>query len=205
MKVSQVTLATSTKPWFRPLSRRIMLSLLVLILLAGIAVLGFSRQILTIDSGDVEADAIVVLGGGEGQHRPERAAELVAKGRAPLVLVSGAGDFDLNVNRLEKAGLSASAIMVENRSRSTLQNAQFSIPLLRKMGAHRVIIVTSWYHSRRALKCFQQLAPDIQFASCPSYWGNPYEEWYGRDIGGYLVVEYAKLLGYWVCYGVSPF
>jgi uncharacterized SAM-binding protein YcdF (DUF218 family) len=43
--------------------------------------------------------------------------------------------------------------------------------LLRQMGAKRVIIVTSWYHSRRALACFEHYAPDIKFYSRPSYFG----------------------------------
>ena len=39
------------------------------------------------------------------------------------------------------------------------------------MGAQRVIIVTSWYHSRRALACFEHYAPDMKFYSRPSYFG----------------------------------
>jgi len=205
MKAFHVTSAISAQRWFRPVSWRVMLGLLVFILLVGLAAIGFSRQILTIDSGNVQADAIVVLGGGADQLRPERAAELVVQGRAPIVLVSGAGDFDRNVSRLELAGLPASSVMIENRSKSTLQNARFSIVLLRKMGARRVIIVTSWYHSRRALMCFRHLAPDIQFASCPSYWGSPGAERYGQNVGGYIMAEYMKLLGYWICYGIRPF
>jgi uncharacterized SAM-binding protein YcdF (DUF218 family) len=62
-------------------------------------------------------------------------------------------------------------IMLECGSHTTRENAEFSIPLLRQIGAHRVIIVTSWYHSRRALMCFEHYAPDIKFYSRPSYAG----------------------------------
>jgi uncharacterized SAM-binding protein YcdF (DUF218 family) len=169
------------------------------------AALGFSRQILTVDSGDTKADAIIVLGGGSNQLRPERAAELFRKGLAPLVVVSGTGDDQLNALALERNGVPKSAIVIEGRSKSTLQNARFSIDILRQKDVHRAIIVTSWYHSRRALQCFEQLGPDIHFASCPSYWGYPFLDWTARGVIGYVVYEYVKLLGYWVCYGIRPF
>jgi uncharacterized SAM-binding protein YcdF (DUF218 family) len=75
----------------------------------------------------------------------------------------------------------------------------------RPAGAKRVIIVTSWYHSRRALHTFQHYAPDIQFYSRPSYFGYPRTQWSRDGISGYIRAEYVKLAGYWVCYGVWPF
>jgi uncharacterized SAM-binding protein YcdF (DUF218 family) len=72
------------------------------------------------------------------------------------------------------------------------------------MGAHRVIIVTSWFHSRRALACFEHYAPDIQFYSRPSYLDYSEAKWNQKGISGNLKSEYVKLLGYWVCYGVCP-
>src|ERR1035441_10336009 len=71
-------------------------------------------------------------------------------------------------------------------------------------GAKRVIIVTSWYHSRRALHAFQHYAPDIQFYSRPAYFGYPRTQWSRAGISGYIRAEYVKLAGYWVCYGVCP-
>ena len=54
---------------------------------------------------------------------------------------------------------------------TTRENALLSIPLLRSHDDTRVIIVTSWYHSRRALNCFRHYAPDLHFYSRPSYSG----------------------------------
>ena len=105
---------------------------------------------------------------------------------------------------LEKDGVPKTAIAIESKSRTTRENAEFSIPLLRRMGAHRVIIVTSWYHSRRALACFEHFAPDIQFYSRPSYFGYLSKDSNRRKISGYVKFEYVKLLGYWVCYGICP-
>jgi uncharacterized SAM-binding protein YcdF (DUF218 family) len=187
--------------------RRIILKIFVLLfvllaLLAAVAWL-FPQRVLTVDSGPVKADAIVVLGGG-WPDRPERAAELFKEGEAPKILVSGFGDCESNEKLLERNGVTNTDIILETKSRTTRENAEFSIPLLRKMGAHRVIIVTAWYHSRRGLACFEHYAPDIKFYSRPSYFAYPKTEWHPKGISGYVKSEYVKLLGYWVCYGVCP-
>ena len=187
--------------------RRIILKifLLLFVLLALLAAVAwfFPQRVLTVDSGPVKADAIVVLGGG-WPDRPERAAELFKEGEAPKILVSGYGDCVSNEKLLEREGVNTADIILEPKSRTTQENAEFSIPLLRQMGAHRVIIVTSWYHSRRALACFEHYVPDIQFYSRPSYFAYPKTEWHPKGISRYVKSEYVKLLGYWVCYGVCP-
>jgi len=141
---------------------------LLLVLLAALAWF-FPQQVLTVDSGPVKGDVLVVMGG--YPDRAVRAAELFKQGEAPKVLVSGLGDSASNRKLLEQNGVTNTAIILEGKSRTTRENAEFSIPLLRQMGARRVIIVTSWYHSRRALMCFEHYAPDIQFYSRPSYFG----------------------------------
>jgi len=179
--------------------------LLLCALVLGLAAFFFPQQVLIVDSGEVNADVIIVMGGA-WLERPQRAAELFKQGEAPKVLVSGAGDGELNRQFLEQDGVSAAAIQMETNSYSTRENATFSIPLLRQMGAHRVIIVTSWYHSRRALACFEHYAPDISFYSRPDYFD------FQRKASGaerkqqdrHVRAEYLKLFGYWVCYGVCP-
>ena len=172
-------------------------------ILLGLTAYFFPQQVLTVDSGPVQADAMVVLGGA-GLERPERAAELFRQGEAPLIICSGYGDTQTYKTVLIKSGVPVQSITLEPKSRTTRENAEFSIPLLQQMGAHRVIIVTSWYHSRRALACFEHYAPDIKFYSRPSYFGYPRAEWHPKDIGSRARSEYVKLLGYWVFYRVCP-
>ena len=176
--------------------------LFIVVTLAGAAFL-FPQQVLTIDSGEVKADAIVVLGGGDG--RPQRAAELYRQGAAPLVVVTGYGDCEFNMQLLQKDGVPSGVITPEPAALTTLQNATFTIPLLRAMRVHRVIIVTSWFHSRRALACFKHVAPDLQFYSRPCY--EEYQPKSGNRTGysWRINYEYVKLLGYWVRHGVWPF
>jgi uncharacterized SAM-binding protein YcdF (DUF218 family) len=185
-------------------ARIVLLGMLVLLFGLALAAFLFPAQVLLMEGGPVQADAIVVLGGGMGE-RPSRAAELFKSGAAPEIIVSGAGDAEENRRLLESNGVPAASIELEPKSKSTKQNAQFSIPLLRRLGAKRVIIVTTWYHSRRALHAFQHYAPDMQFYSRPSYYGYPRAQWSHDGISGYIRAEYVKLAGYWVCYGVCPF
>jgi len=182
---------------------RISLAAGAALLSAALACYFFPQKVLTVDSGEVKADVLVVLGGGS-QERPARAAELFKTGQAPLIVCTGFGDGGANEACLTNAGVPASAILLESRSRTTRENAQFSVPLLRAHGVKRAIIVTDWFHSRRALACFEHYAPDIKFYSRPSYVGYPKAEWNRTGISGYVKSEYWKLLGYWLRYGVCP-
>jgi len=164
----------------------------------------FPHELLKVDSGPVSADVLVVVGGAPTE-RPQRAAELYKAGRAPKIILSGTGDGLFAEHMLETNGVPASAIVREGNSHTTFENAKFSIPLLRTMGAKRVIIVTSWYHSRRALACFKHFAPDITFYSRPSYYAYSRSEWGHTGLHAYIKMEYLKIAGYWLWHGVCPF
>ena len=182
---------------------RIGLALGFLILALAAVAFFLPQKLLCVDSGPVKADTIVVLGGGLGE-RPERASELFKNHDAPLIIVSGFGDCEINQRILLKAGVPAAAIQLEGKSRTTRENAEFTIQLLRAENIHRVILVTSWYHSRRALQCFEHYAPEIQFYSRPSYFAYARADWRHRNIEHRVYLEYGKLTGYWLCYGVRP-
>ena len=164
----------------------------------------FPQQILCVESGDVHADALVVLGGDFG-NRSARAAELFRQGVAPKIIVSGAGDCTINLELLTNAGVPASAIQLESRSKTTRENAEFSVSLLRADGVRRAIVVTSWYHSRRALSCFRHYAPEIEFYSRPSYSNYARSTWSRAGVWRDVRAEYMKIPGYWLRYGICPF
>ena len=165
----------------------------------------YPEKFLCVDSGkNFSADVIVVLGGGL-HERPERAAELFQQHAAPRIIITGAGDDEINRLILRQKGVPASAIEVENNSTTTRENAEFTLKLLRAENVHRVILVTSWYHARRALKTFEHYAPDLKFYSRPSYYAFAREEWPQRGNGHRMRWEFLKLPGYWIRYGVNPF
>jgi uncharacterized SAM-binding protein YcdF (DUF218 family) len=191
---------TGRKKWLL----RVVLVLFTLLVLLAAAALLYPQKFLCVDSGPVRADVMVVLGGGS-HDRPERAAELFKERIAPRILVSGLGDCTIYRRSLIQAGVPAQAIQMEDRSRTTRENAILAVNLLRHQGVRRVIIVTSWYHSRRALACFEHYGPEIQFYSCPSYFADTRPDWLRHGLSHRVYLEYPKLLGYWMCYGISPF
>jgi uncharacterized SAM-binding protein YcdF (DUF218 family) len=185
---------------------KILAGLFGLVSLLGLAACFFPQQVLTVDSGPVKADAMVVLGGGGrlSFSRPERALELFKVGETHLIICSGLGDTSARKDYLTDSGVPAADILLEPKSHTTRENAIFTATLLRSRHLHSAIIVTSWYHSRRALACFEHYAPDIKFYSRPSYAGYSKNEWHSKGVGKFIRAEYMKLLGYWVCYGVCP-
>jgi len=124
-----------------------------------------------------EAQAIVVLGGGiapgtarrpqpdlnEAADRVWHAARLFHAGRAPLILVSGGHDPEASRYSEAQAmrmllidlGVPPAAILLEEISRNTRQNASESARLLRDRGIHRILLVTSASHMARALTHFE--------------------------------------------------
>ena len=188
------------------ISRVAKLVLLMTALLALVVCVAwlYPEKFLCVDSGPVSADVIIILGGGQ-HERPQRAAELFLQHAAPRVIISGAGDHEINRQILIRAGVPAAAIEVESESATTRENAKFALKLLRAEKVQKVILVTSWYHSRRVLVTFRHFAQELTFYSRPSYFGFAREEWKRTGLGRRMRWEFLKLPGYWLRYGVSPF
>ena len=189
----------------RKLIFRTAIGIFLLAALAVVTACYYPEKILCVDSGPVaSADVIVVLGGGN-HERPLRAAELFRQHVAPRILISGAGDDGINLQLLLQSGVPAGAIEVENKSLTTRENAEFTIKLLRAQHVHSAILVTSWYHARRSLHVFEHYGPEIKFYARPSYYGYARNEWVSRGIYKHMRLEFLKVPGYWIYYGVNPF
>lgn len=176
----------------------------IVALLTGVVAWFYPEKFLTVDCGPVAADVIIVLGGGE-HERPLRAAHLFAQRAAPRIIITGAGDDEINRRILIANGVPAKAIEVENQSATTCENAEFTDKILRAEKVHSAILVTSWYHSRRAEKTFEHFAPELKFYSRPSYYAFSRDDWKKLDINRRMRLEFLKLPGYWLRYGVNPF
>lgn len=123
------------------------------------------------------ADAIVVLGGalapprhgqlmpdlGGGSDRVWAAARLYRAGKAPLLLLSGSSDPDESATSeafamrllLLDLGVPADAMVLEEKSRNTAENARFAAGILRARGMSSVLLVTSAMHMERARAQFE--------------------------------------------------
>ncbi len=176
----------------------------LVVLVLGVMAWFYPEKFLTVDSGPVTADVIIVIGGGS-HERPLRAAQLFQQHAAARVLITGAGDDKINRQLLIANGVPARAIEVENQSSTTCENAKFTIQRLRTEHVRSAILVTSWYHARRAEKTFAHFAPELKFYSRPAYFAYARDDWKKRGINRRMRLEFLKLPGYWIRYGVNPF
>lgn len=163
----------------------------------------FWRHCLVVSVPMAKADALIVLGG-EPSARPTEAARLYREGVAPLVFVSGVGDAASNKRVLMEEGVPEKAIRLEPDSVTTYTNARFLRPLLSRAGVHSALIVTSPFHTRRALATFRKVIPEIRFGVTDAsigWWGRPE----GRgDLDRFALIEFFKTAEYMVIYGIFP-
>ncbi len=118
------------------------------------------------------ADAIVLLGGPD-HDRVWRAARLYRAGKAPFVIVTGglvwpgAAPSNAAVMRIQlrALGVPDDAIIIENHSRNTRQNALFVAELAAPLGIEQVLLVTSPYHMPRAAAAFGSTALQVIHAA----------------------------------------
>jgi uncharacterized SAM-binding protein YcdF (DUF218 family) len=160
-------------------------------------------RLLVVRSGVRPADVIVVLGG-DWPLRGGRAAALFRAGLAPRILASGAGECDKIRRLMLGAGAPRDAIAVECASKNTIENAAFSAPILAAMRARSALLVTSWFHTRRALGSFEKEAPGIDWMSVPAERNEPLRTLIRDHTGVVVAEEYFKLAYYALRYGVSP-
>lgn len=113
----------------------------------------------------VDAQAIVILAGGVRRNAPEYDAPApgpttlerlvygarVARTLGLPVLVSGSRLEAASMNAFLHTDLGVTARWVENRSRDTHENAQFSAVILARDGVHKVVLVTSSAHMARSV------------------------------------------------------
>jgi uncharacterized SAM-binding protein YcdF (DUF218 family) len=174
-------------------------------------------------------DGIIVLGGAidiqpsvvrgvpelnEAAERMTAAVELARKypaarvvfsgGEASLIL-RGANEADFAVAFFEGLGLPHERVLLENRSRNTVENAEFSKSLAQPQPGERWLLVTSAYHMPRAVGAFRAVGFAVE----------PYPvDWRTRGIEGAIIPfnsaadglkrtdtasrEWVGLLAYWL-------
>lgn len=128
-----------------------------------------------------KADAIVLLGGAMrgdtpmgtladlNQHadRLVHAVALYKAGKAPVVLLSGGGLGEGRPEALQMKdvlgvmGVPVQHMLLEKQSRNTYDNAVNSARILKDGGMHRILLVTSAYHMRRALGVFERQGLEV--------------------------------------------
>jgi len=137
----------------------------------------FWERWLVVSAPMERADALIVLGG-EPQARPTEAARLYRAGVAPKVFVTGIGDSSRNRQFLIAEGVPQDSFTVEPKSTTPFANATLLKPLLAGAQVRRALIVTSPFHTRRALGTFRKVMPEITFGVTDTsigWWKRPGE------------------------------
>ncbi len=155
-----------------------------------------------------KADAIF-LPGGSHPEQPEYAAELYRKGYAKWLVPSGGvsvkrdkwpgvrskadvyngnyqSDCEFFTDVFLKNGVPASAIIGEDKSGHTLDNAFLSRRVVdeNELEIKTAIIVCKAFHARRCLMLYQMAFPDTKFYVCPVVcMGITKDNWYKSEQG----------------------
>ncbi|MFA4083291.1 YdcF family protein [Mycobacteroides salmoniphilum] len=125
---------------------------------------------------DFSKPAVVILGYGlkpDGSMR-DKLYQRVATGRAianmfpnSFIIVTGGNpqngvsEAEQMRNMLVGLGYPSDRIVVEPRANSTVQNAQFSVPLAKQAGASGIILVTNSTHQQRADRNFADAGGNV--------------------------------------------
>lgn len=194
------------------------LKILLVVIVVWTIVAAAAARALIVRVPLASADAIVVLSGSSSyRERTQKAAQLYREGRAPLVLLTddhtrGGWDSAQQTNpffverardELIKLGVPRDRIRIApGIAAGTRDEALIVKDYAERERLRSLLIVTSSYHSRRALRSVQQVVSangttvglEPASASPSAFWWLGPEGW--RNVGG----EYVKLVYYWFKY-----
>ncbi len=180
--------------------------------------LSATGRYLVADEPPAKADAIVVLAG-SAPDRILEAVDLFQQGLAPRIVLTRGSDspgidhlrkrgaqmleaYEQNASIAEQLGVPKGAIeVVAGGAGGTVTEARVVIDHLRKKRVTRALIVTSKIHTRRAGWIYRGMARnEMSFTTCASRY-DPYDParwWHSRGYTRRVVIEYQKLLIYWL-------
>lgn len=182
-------------------------ALVVVLFLSRSAWLGALGGYLVKAEPPAHADMIVVLAGDSNGNRIITAAEMVKRGYAPKVLVSGpAGIYGYHESELAipfavKRGYPASYfIALPHSAHSTREEAEAVVAELRRQGVHSFDLVTSDYHTRRAASTFSEVIGNLEMhvVAAPDVYFTPNGWWESREGRKTFIIEWMKTVASWL-------
>jgi len=119
---------------------------------------------------EVQADALVVLGGGSyntGILKEDSMKRLLTgfilhkRYGLPIILSGGASigklpEAEVMKQVLEELGVDKKEIITEVRSRDTFENAKYVKEICKERNFKKIVLITSAYHMRRAVETFRK-------------------------------------------------
>lgn len=202
--------------------RRRLMKAALLVLVAWPLVAWGAASVLVVRRPLEGADALVVLSGSSVyQERARWAARLFREGRAPRVVLTRDGHaggwsqergrtmlfYERSVEALEREGVPRERVEVlPQLVASTYDEAVALREYAARSGARRLLVVTSPYHTRRALWTFGRVLattgvevginapPAGEQSPAPHAW------WLSRRGWNAVAAEYPKMVYYWLSY-----
>lgn len=161
------------------------------------------------------ADLILVPGSRKAPvYRVPEAVKLFDRKKAPLILLSGGAKISYCGNTVteaeamfkaaEKLGVDSSVLLTESSSHSTAENMRLSGEIIEKQlpNCKKIVIVTTAYHMRRALKLAQHELPQYDFVPCPASHGSAQRSnWIKTQKGRRHALDECMKFGYYIKYG----
>lgn len=154
------------------------------------------------------ADVIVILAG-EEIERVEHGVKLFKEGwsrKDKIIMAGGPIVWKYTWASLMKEhaislGVPKDAILLEDKSKSTEEDAIFTKEILNRYKYRSCILITSPYHSRRAKKIFSKImGNEIKLIIAPSEesWFNFNKWWERRRDRAMVLDEYSKFIWLWI-------
>jgi DUF218 domain len=178
------------------------LRLFVLLLVIGVLLARQAASFLVVDHPE-KSDAIVVLAG-EARGRPALGLELLRQGMAPRMFLDAETAEEIYDQQLtDIANKYVTSLPEADRvricaieGRSTAAETEDVARCLQSTGAHRILIVTSDYHTRRALAIFSKRLPQYHFSIAAAHNLNLFSDrwWTQREWAKTTVNEWFRLL-----------
>jgi uncharacterized SAM-binding protein YcdF (DUF218 family) len=178
----------------------------------------------------IEGDVIILLGaglrdkvpdltgsgfpGGDMLGRIVTAVRLQKQYNIPIIITSGkvykGGSAGAPVDRriLVDLGVDAKNIIVEEKSRNTIENAKYSAIICQEMGYKKPVLLTAAYHLKRSQMAFQKVGlTTIPFPAYRNSSENPIFFWHSFlpryntfEASCTAIREYLGILYYKLCY-----
>lgn len=150
------------------------------------------------------SDVILLLAGDEDDIRYWKGIELLRTGYAPRMLVDarvdgvsyGRSPAELTEDFIRRSASGLAVHVCPSRGTSTLQELQSAAACLQPIAPHTILLVTSDYHTRRALAIARQVYPGYSWSVAAANSGllSAPRWWTDRQIAKNVLLEWQKVV-----------
>lgn len=189
--------------------KRILIAVIIVILLLMLLhpiILTNMSDFLCVQDKLEKADVILTLAGDSNGERVAQSVELYKQKWAPKILMSGGPavwhlTYAQNMRKQATSlGVPDKDVLLEDKSKSTIEDIEFSLPILKKLKARTVILVSSPFHMRRASFVARKYYSKerIKVISYPAQKSeyNPNKWWTRHEDTQPVITEYLSLVMY---------